>query len=108
MWLRCPLLDKRTADDITPDGCSSCLFLPVPACSLFSLYSSNTPVPLDTAVTRSVLNNLREFVLTTVILTPAREVGRVVIAVFAPFPENCRILPGMPGKFREAHLDLQL
>ena len=51
-----PLLDKRTGDDITPSGCSSCLFLPVPACSLFSPYSSNTPVPLDTAVTRSVLN----------------------------------------------------
>ena len=35
-------------------------------------------------------NNLREFVLTTVILTPAREVGWVVIAVFPPFSENCR------------------
>ena len=56
MWLCCPVLDKRTADDIKPNGCSSCLFLPVPACSLFSPYSSNTPVPLDTAVTRSVLN----------------------------------------------------
>ena len=35
-------------------------------------------------------NPLREFVLTTVILTPAREVGRVLIAVFAPFPDFCR------------------
>ena len=51
-----PLLDKRTGDDITPSGCSSCLFLPVPACSLFSPYSSNIPFPLDTAVTRRVLN----------------------------------------------------
>ena len=56
MWLCCPLLDKRTAGDIIPNGCSSCLFLPVPACSLFSPYSSNTPVPLDSAVTLSVFN----------------------------------------------------
>jgi hypothetical protein len=51
-----PLLDKRTGDVITPSGCRSCLFLAGPSCSLFSPYSSNTPVPLDTAVTRSVLN----------------------------------------------------
>ena len=56
MWLCCTLLDKRTADDTTPNGCSSCLFVPVPACSLLSPYSSNTVVLFDTAVTRSVLN----------------------------------------------------